>query len=108
MLKKKENTKVIPLVVSRIITSGFNVSQLLNCTVILHGRKDSNLMQPPAPYFFYFLMPNSMINRDQLIAVSQYLLLLASHSLRSISRGNITNSLNSKSVILDFVYSGSR
>lgn len=39
---------------------------------------------------------------------SQYSLLLASHSLRSISRGNITSSLNSKSVILDFVYSGSR
>jgi len=39
---------------------------------------------------------------------TQYSLLLASHSLRSISRGNITNSLNSKSVILDFVYSGSR
>lgn len=35
-------------------------------------------------------------------------LLLASHSLRSISRGSTTSSLNSKSVILDLVYSGSR
>lgn len=35
-------------------------------------------------------------------------LLLASHSLRSISRGSITSSLNSKSVILDLVCSGSR
>lgn len=35
-------------------------------------------------------------------------LLLASHSLRSISRGSTTSSLNSKSVILDLVCSGSR
>ena len=35
-------------------------------------------------------------------------LLLASHSLRSISRGSTTSSLNPKSVILDLVYSGSR
>lgn len=35
-------------------------------------------------------------------------LLLASHSLRSISRGSTTSSLNPKSVILDLAYSGSR
>lgn len=35
-------------------------------------------------------------------------LLLASHSLRSISRGSTTSSLNSKSVILDLVCSGSK
>lgn len=35
-------------------------------------------------------------------------LLLASHSLRSISRGSTTSSLKPTSVILDLVYSGSR
>ena len=50
------------------------------------------------------------MNEVRLISPSPrpHALLLASHSLRSISRGSTTSSLNPKSVILDLAYSGSR